>query len=346
MMNHVKRGNGLFTIQPAELIIGALCLTLLVGCGQGDTSASNDTGPREIPFKVTATVGMIGDVVKNVAGDRAEVVTLIGSGTDPHLYRPTITDIKALQEADIIFYNGLMLEGKMGDVLVQMARKGKPVYAVTEAILEQGDYVMTDEDDHYDPHVWMDVQGWMRAVEVVEKSLTGYDPAGAQTYAANAAAYTSELEQLHDYARKAIASIPAERRVLVTAHDAFSYMARSYNIEVRGIQGISTESEAGVRDIEDLVTFLVSRRIPAIFVESSVSDKNIRALAEGARAQGHEVVIGGELFSDAMGPSGTYEGSYIGMIDHNVTTLTRALGGEAPARGLKGKLAESHGHDH
>ncbi|MDF1823708.1 MAG: zinc ABC transporter substrate-binding protein [Verrucomicrobiales bacterium] len=304
-----------------------------------ETRAESESAPL---YTVTASVAMIADIVDEVAGGRANVEGIIGSGVDPHLYKPTTPDIKLMQRADVIFYNGLNLEGKMGDVLIRVARSGKAVYAVTEEILDQGDYVITDEEDHYDPHVWMDVQGWIKAVEVVSSGLSDFDPDGAAIYQKNAADFTAELEKLDAYARESIASIPESKRVLVTAHDAFGYMARAYGLEVKGIQGISTESEAGVKDIEDLVSFLVDRQIPAIFVESSVSDKNIRALAEGAKAKGHEVSIGGELFSDAMGVSGTYEGTYIGMIDHNVTTITRALGGDAPERGLNGKLLPSH----
>jgi manganese/zinc/iron transport system substrate-binding protein len=234
-----------------------------------------------------------------------------------------------------------MLEGKMGDVLVRVARKGKPVYAVTEEIFDQGDYVMTDEAEHYDPHVWMDVQGWMRAVAVVTAALSEFDPGGAPFYKANAAAYTAELKRLDDYARRVTGSIPADQRVLVTAHDAFNYLGRAYGIDVRGIQGLSTESEAGVQDIENLISFLVERKIPAVFVETSVADKNVRALVEGARARGHMVAIGGVLFSDAMGLAGTYEGTYIGMIDHNVTTIAIALGGKAPAGGMNGRLSHA-----
>lgn len=292
-----------------------------------------------IPYKATATVAMISNIVEEVAGERAEVQGIIGAGVDPHLYKPTAPDVKALQDSDIIFYNGLNLEGKMGDVLVRMARGGKPVYAVTEEILDQGDYVITDEEEHYDPHVWMDVQGWIRAVDVVATGLSEFDPAGAEVYSANATAYKAELVKLDAYAKEVISTIPEKKRVLVTAHDAFGYMARAYGLEVRGIQGLSTESEAGVKDIEDLVSFLVEREIPSIFVESSVSDKNIKALAEGAQAKGQAVKIGGELFSDAMGPAGTYEGTYIGMIDHNATTIARALGGKAPKKGLNEKLS-------
>jgi len=309
------------------------------GCGDGGGGAARGAGrEREDPCRVVATVGMVGDMVRRVAGGHAEVEVLIGEGVDPHLYKPTSVDVKALQRAEVVFYNGLMLEGKMSDVLVRVARSGKPVFAVTEAILEQEDYVITTGEQHYDPHVWMDVRGWMRAVEVVAEALAGYDPGHAEDYRANAAGYLERLGRLDAYVREVLASIPPKRRVLVTAHDAFSYMARSHGLEVRGIQGISTESEAGVKDIEDLVDYLVAREIPAVFVETSVSDKNVRALVEGTRARGHEVRVGGELFSDAMGAEGTYEGTYIGMIDHNVTTIVRALGGSAPAGGFQGKL--------
>lgn len=318
---------------PFHILLSAL---LLVGLCLSSASAV------ETPYRAAATVGMISDIVAEVAGDRAEVHGIIGEGVDPHLYRPTRADVVALRQADIVFYNGLMLEGKMGDVLIQVARTGKPVYAVTEKIRESGDYVMTDEADHFDPHVWMDVAGWIRAVQVVADALSGFDAAGADTYATNAQAYIAELEKLHAYAEKVIGSIPEQQRVLVTAHDAFSYLGRAYDLEVRGIQGLSTESEAGVQDIERLVDYLVDNAIPAVFVETSVADKNVRALVEGAKARGHQLAIGGELFSDAMGEPGTYEGTYIGMIDHNVTTIARALGGEAPADGLNGKLSHDH----
>lgn len=319
------------------LLIAALSLGV-AACAPGD-QASAETD-REGPFKVITTTGMVADLVRAVGGEHFEVRSLLGEGTDPHEYTPTRSDVLALQEADMIFYNGLMLEGKMTDILVRMARQGQPVFAVTEFVLEREDYVLMDEDDddYFDPHVWMDVQGWIMALDVVREALTEFLPEEEATFQQNAGAFRAELEELDNFAREAIASIPEERRVLVTAHDAFQYMSRAYGIEVRGIQGISTETEAGVRDIEDVVRFVVDREIPAIFVETSVSDRNVRAVIEGARARGHEVVIGGELFSDAMGPEGTYEGTYIGMIDHNVTTIVRALGGQAPERGLHGRL--------
>ncbi len=311
----------------------------LFGCGQ----ASNDAGPdtsatngdtRSYPYKVTATVGMVADIVRQVAGDKAEVQNIIGEGVDPHLYSPTRSDIAALMDADIVFYSGLLLEGKMTDVLMKTGRK-RPVYAVTEEIPEE---YLLDYGDYNDPHVWMDVNAWMKAVEVVREALSEFDPDNADHYAANADAYLAELEKLDAYCEKILDTVPKDRRVLITAHDAFQYFSRAYGLEVEGIQGLSTESEAGLKRIEELVEMIVEREIKAVFIESTISAKNVRALIEGAEKRGHELTIGGELFSDAMGQPGTYEGTYIGMIDHNATTIARALGGEAPARGMQGKL--------
>lgn len=322
-------------------MFGLLALTVAffaASCKTEDSQTGN--GDLEYPYKASATVAMIADVVRNVAGNKADVSGIIGEGVDPHLYKPTSSDVKLLQASDIIFYNGLNLEGKMGDVLVRMASAGKKVTAVTETLLNDGKYVMSDEAEHYDPHVWMDVGGWMKATEVISSALQEFDPENADVYSKNAEEYSAKLNELHEYGKKAFATIPEKSRVLVTAHDAFNYMGRTYGVEVRGIQGISTESEAGLKDINGLVDFLVERNIPAVFVETSVSQKNVRALIEGAKSKGHNVKIGGELFSDAMGKTGTYEGTYIGMLDHNITTIVRALGGEAPAQGLYDKLSE------
>lgn len=302
----------------------------LFGCAR-ERDARSDTDESAEPYKIVCTVGMITDIVGNLAGDYAEVEGIIGEGIDPHLYKPTRGDVIKLNQADVVFYNGLLLEGKMTDVLISVASKGKLVKAVTEAILEETDYLLEKDDGsaYTDPHVWMDVSGWLRAIAVVAETLAAYDPENAESYRSKATVYADQLEALDAYAKVAISTIPKSQRVLVTAHDAFQYLGRAYSIEVRGIQGMSTESEAGVRDLEDLVDFIVERQIPAVFVESSVADKNVRALVEGARARGHDVIIGGSLFSDAMGQAGTYEGTYIGMIDSNVTTITNALGGQA-----------------
>ena len=299
-------------------------------------SAHAETFKGKYPIRIGATVGMVADIVREVAGDRAAVTNIIGSGVDPHVYSPTRSDVAVLLKSDILFYSGLLLEGQMTDILVKMSRK-RPVYAVTEQL--QQDFLIHDKTtDHHDPHVWMDVGGWIKAVAVVVDALTDFDPAHAGEYRERASGYQAILQRLDNYASRTISSIPDKQRVLVTAHDAFNYMGRAYGIEVMGIQGLSTESEAGLKDINRLVDLLVNRGIPAVFVESSVSDKNVKALIEGAASRGHKVIIGGELFSDAMGAAGTYEGTYVGMIDHNVTIISRALGGNSPATGMQGKL--------
>lgn len=325
-----------------QLLRGAavLAAAALSGCGGSNGAGSEAAAPSDGRYSVVATVGMVSDVVREIAGEHAEVTTLMGEGVDPHLYTPTRNDVRRLRSADVIFYNGLLLEGQMTDVLVRVATEGKPVRAVTERILKDSDYLLEyqEDPDYNDPHVWMDVGGWMRSIPVIVATLSEFDPENAEDYEANGEAYRKQLEELDAYAERVISSIPEPQRVLVTAHDAFQYMGRAYGIEVRGIQGLSTASEAGVRDIENLVDYIVEREIPAVFVETSVADKNVRALVEGARARGHSVKIGGSLFSDAMGQPGTYRGTYIGMIDHNVTTIARALGGEAPEGGFKGEL--------
>ncbi len=294
----------------------------------------------ESPYTVVATVGMVTDIARHVAGERADVIGLMGSGVDPHLYKPTRSDIRRLMKADVVFYNGLLLEGKMTDSLIRAATAGKKVHAVTELLDEQYLLEPDEFDGLYDPHVWMDPSAWAKAVEAVRDKLIEFDPDGASAYRANAASYIEQVEALDAYAVRVLSSVPENQRVLVTAHDAFNYFGRRFGYEVVGIQGISTESEAGVQDVEELVDLLVERNISAVFVESTVSERNIKALIAGAKARGHTVVIGGELFSDAMGDDGTYEGTYIGMIDHNATVIARALGGDAPERGLNGALTE------
>lgn len=311
-------------------------ITMVVACQPGGDTPDDGAG-----LEVVATVGMIGDVVAEIGGGNVSVATLIGAGVDPHLYKPTVADVKLLDKADIVFQNGLLLEGRMGDILRKIGKRGKTVHALAEEALEGQDYVVSDGEGHHDPHVWMDVSAWAKVAEQIAGALAAKDPENAALYQERAAAYCGRLDELDAYARKTLAGIPKERRVLVTAHDAFGYMARAYGLEVRGVQGLSTESEAGLKEINGLVDFLIERGVPAVFVESSVPTKAVEALIEGARSRGHHVRIGGELFSDAMGKAGTYEGTYIGMIDHNVTIIARALGGEAPEKGLHGKLTKT-----
>ena len=254
------------------------------------------------------------------------IESLMGTGVDPHLYKLTRADIARLIGAPHLLYCGLGLEGKMLDAFERLAAAGKPVTAVCEAVPEAERLpVAAGYAGAADPHLWMDPALWAEALEAAARRLGMPAPDG--------------FAQLDAYARASIGSIPPEARVLVTAHDAFAYFGRRYGLEVVGIQGVNTASEAGLRAIEAAVETVVSHGLPAVFVESTVSDRNVRAIVEGAAARGHRVNIGGRLFSDAMGPEGSYEGTYIGMIDHNVTTITRALGGRAPERGMQGKLA-------
>ena len=290
-------------------------------------------------LRVVATTAIVGDIVANVMGETGQVEWLMGEGVDPHLYKITRADLSRLVGADIVFYSGLLLEGKMTDVLQRIAEAGKPVIAVTDDVDAARLLGSADYAGQFDPHVWMDVALWSQTVPVVRDELSRLRPDQASAFQAGASTYLERLEALEAYVRRILSSVSPERRVLVTAHDAFGYFGRAYGFEVLGIQGLSTESEAGVRRIAELVDLLVERRIPAVFVETTVSERNVRALIEGARSRGHEVAIGGALFSDAMGPAGTYEGTYEGMIDHNATTIARALGGDAPAGGLSGRLA-------
>ena len=324
----------------AQLVFGLVLLGLVAGCSDRE-SASSDPGRSgfhgEYPIRAIGTVGMVADVVRNVGGKHVAVTQLMGAGVDPHLYKATRDDVQTIMGGDIVFYSGLMLEGKMIDTLVKISRD-KPVYAVTEMIEEQSLLEPQDFAGHYDPHVWMDLSAWAKCVDAVAKALGEFDPEHASEYQANADAYRQQLLELYEYGRQSIATIPEKSRVLITSHDAFNYFGRAYGIDVQGVQGISTESEAGLQRVNELVDLIVDKQVKAVFVESSVPRRNIEAIASGARSRGHEVAIGGELFSDAMGEEGTYEGTYLGMLDHNITLTTRALGGEAPEKGHFGKL--------
>ncbi|MGN1402073.1 MAG: metal ABC transporter solute-binding protein, Zn/Mn family [Bacillus sp. (in: firmicutes)] len=297
-----------------------LVLLFIVGCSNDEKGAEEQEGK----LKVTSTTGMIGDVVANVGGEYVESISLMKPGIDPHLYKATQGDINKLGDADIIFYNGLNLEGKMEDIFVRM-KKDKPIFPVTKAIADAELLESADYPGQFDPHVWFNVKHWISATEVVRDELVKLDKANTEAYEANAKAYIAELEELHEYVKEQLQSIPEQDRVLVTAHDAFGYFGDAYGIEVRGLQGISTNSEIGSKDVSELRNYLVENKIKAVFVESSVPKTTIEAVIDGALEQGHTVEIGGELFSDAMGAEGTAEGTYIGMVRHNVKTITEAL---------------------
>ncbi len=294
------------------------------------------TTQAQTPINVVTTVGMITDMVEQIGGDRVQVTGLMGAGVDPHLYRPTARNIQTLQNADIIFRNGGNLEGRMGNIFDRLNRR-IPVYTLMDAMPSERLFAHPIYEGFFDPHVWFDVSLWSEGIDAVVDGLSALDPAGAAVYAANAAAYRGKLSALDAYIAEAAATIPEEQRVLITAHDAFSYFGARYGIEVRGLQGVSTEAEAGVQDVQNLVAFVVDRRVPAVFIETSVPQRTLQAVVEAARARGWEVRLGGELFSDAPGDSGTLEGTYIGMVLHNLIAIVPALGGELPP--LPGALA-------
>nr|WP_281261212.1 zinc ABC transporter substrate-binding protein [Desmospora activa] len=293
---------------------------LLFGCtAQGETAI-----PEDGPIRVTTTTGMVADIVKNVGGEHVEVTALMGPGVDPHLYKASQGDIGRLAKAHMIFYNGLQLEGNMEDILKKLSHE-KPVIPVAETIPAEKLKKLEDEGGKTDPHIWFDVQLWIEAVKVVEKELAKADPDHRDDYRQQSQAYIAELEELDQYAQEEIKSIPSKQRVLVTAHDAFGYFGDAYDIEVVGLQGINTASEYGLRDIQRVAKIISDRNVKAVFIESSVSKQSIEAVVKGAQQRGQTIKIGGELFSDAMGAEGTEEGTYIGMVRHNVDTIVSAL---------------------
>jgi manganese/zinc/iron transport system substrate-binding protein len=284
-------------------------------------------------LQVVATTGMVADLVKNIGKEEITVTALMGPGVDPHLYKATQGDLSRLQAADIIFYNGLHLEGKMGEVFEKLG-KVKTVIPVAAGIAE--DLLLADPayEEAPDPHIWFDVSLWAQTIAVVTQTLSEKAPEKADYFQQNAAAFQQQLTQLHQWVQEQIQQIPPEKRILITAHDAFSYFGNAYGIEVRGLQGISTLSEFGLRDRVDLVNFIVEKQINAVFVETSVSEKNINSIVEGCQQRGHEVRIGGNLFSDAMGAEGTPEGSYIGMVRANVNAIVAGLAGNTESNSL------------
>lgn len=301
-----------------RLLVFFVASFLLNGCAPGNQ------GKRTGKLKVLATTGMIYDAVINIAKDSVEAAALMGPGVDPHLYKATQGDLSRLSEADVVFYNGLHLEGKMGEVLEKLGRV-KPVVAVAAKVPEEKLRDTPLFAGNYDPHIWFDVQLWKSAVTEVGKTLMEQDATNAAYYQKNMDEYLQKLDSLHSWVITQIASIPDNQRILVTAHDAFGYFGDAYNIEVNGLQGISTQAEFGLKDIADLVNLIVDRKVKAVFVETSVSERAINAVVDGCTQRGHQVTIGGNLYSDAMGEFGTAEGTYIGMVTANVNTIVSSL---------------------
>lgn len=294
---------------------------LALSCGSGDNT-DGDLSQRRI--KIVATTGMITDLVENVGAERVNVTGLMGPGVDPHLYKASEGDVSRMANADIIFYNGLHLEGAMAELFEKMQSRKRTV-AVTNGISKKSLLSPSEYEGSHDPHVWFDVGMWMQTIPLVRDVLIEVDPEHEQAYISNAENYGSELQKLHEYVKARAEKVPEGQRVLITAHDAFNYFGRAYGFEVKGLQGISTASEAGTADVRELADFIAERKIPAIFVETSVPKRNIEAVQAAVKSRGFEVNIGGELFSDAMGNPGTPEGNYIGMVRHNIDTIVKAL---------------------
>ncbi|MFC0267652.1 metal ABC transporter solute-binding protein, Zn/Mn family [Kushneria aurantia] len=285
--------------------------------------------PESQPLEVMATIAMIGNVAQQVGGECVEVTNMMGPGVDPHLYQASAGDVNALQQADMILYAGYSLEGQLGDVLERFGQM-KPTVAMAPESIDPGDLITVQDIYGIDPHLWMDVGLWSNLVPTLVAQFSEQRPDCADTFEANGEAYRDELQALDGWIEESVASIPEQQRIMVTAHDAFNYYGRAYDIEVAGIQGISTETETGVADIRDMANVVSERNVPAIFIESTINPRTVQAVIDAARQQGHEVEIGGELYSDAMGESGTMGGTYIGMLYTNTTRIVKALGGETP----------------
>jgi manganese/zinc/iron transport system substrate-binding protein len=309
-----QRGLGLAL---AILVTGAM----VAGC-----TAPEDRGPiAERQVHVVATTNIVADLARQIGGDRVVVTALMGPGVDPHLYRASEGDVGRMTSADIIVYTGLHLEGKMAEVFEQVEGRGIATVAVAEGVPTDSLTAPAAFNGAYDPHVWMAVPLWRSAASELADALADLDPTHADGYRARLAETLAAYDSLDAYVRQRVAELEPEQRVLVTAHDAFNYFGRSYGFEVRGLQGISTATEAGTRDVQDLAAFVARERIPAMFVESSVSPKAIEAVLAAVQAQGFNVRIGGNLFSDALGAEGSSAGTYEGMIRHNVDTIVDAL---------------------
>ncbi len=286
-------------------------------------------GVAQEPINAVVTIGMIGDVAQNVGGECANVTAIMGPGIDPHLYQASSGDVRTFSSADIIFYSGYSLEGQLGNVLERFAER-KPTLAVSPESINPDALITTQDVYGIDPHLWMDAGLWAQIAPTIADALAELRPECAERFRSNAEAYAAQLEALNGWIEAAVSSIPEGQRVLVTAHDAFAYYGRAYGIEVEGVQGISTESEAGVADIRNMAQVIAERQVPAVFIESTINPRTVRAVIDAAAQRGHQVEVGGELYSDAMGQEGTVGGTYIGMLFENTRTIVEALGGDVP----------------
>jgi len=301
-----------------------LTLALAVPLAHADVEQAD---VEKAPLNVVTTIGMIADVAREVGGECVAVEAMMGPGVDPHLYQASAGDVKTLREADQILYSGYALEGQLGDVLDNFSRQKTTVGVAPESI--EPSQLLTAQDVYgIDPHLWMDVSLWAQTVDTVSDTIIEARPACEDAIRARVDAYEKQLAALHEWVKESIATIPEEQRILVTAHDAFNYYGRAYDIEVEGIQGISTDTETGIADIRRMSDVVIDREVPAVFIESTINPRTIQAVIDAAEQRGHDVEIGGQLYSDAMGANNTADGTYIGMLRANTKIIVEALGGE------------------
>jgi manganese/zinc/iron transport system substrate-binding protein len=286
---------------------------------------SPETGEAPGRLRIVATTSIVGDLVRTIGGDDVELETLMGAGVDPHLYKPSAGDVRKMAAAQVLVYNGLHLEGKMTEVLAEMGTRRVETLAVAECVTPERLLPVEGYDAMHDPHVWFDVELWAEAAACLRDALIRIDPESADGYQQRGDAVITEFAALDVWVDEQIASLPEKRRVLVTAHDAFSYFGRAYGVEVRGLLGISTAAEAGTADVQNLAAFIADRGLPAVFVESSVPPRFIEALTEAVAARDGEVTIGGSLYSDALGSPGGPAETYVGTVRANVETIVGAM---------------------
>ncbi|SNQ42670.1 metal ABC transporter solute-binding protein, Zn/Mn family [Cellulophaga lytica] len=303
-------------------IIYILISVLMVSLSACKTDAKKAVNGK---LNVVTTTTMITDLLQNIGGNTINVVGLMGSGVDPHLYKASEGDVTKLVNADVVFYGGLHLEGKLVEVFEKMERTGKKTIAVSDTLNKKELIGSEYFASNYDPHIWFNVTFWKQITTYVTNELKKADPKNAAVYEQNSKKYLQELTKLDAEVREKINELPQDKRILVTAHDAFNYFGASYNFNVVGLQGLSTATEAGVQDVQELSKFIIENKVKAIFVESSVPKRTIEALQASVTSKNHDVAIGGTLYSDALGDKGTVEGTYIGMFKYNVTTIVNAL---------------------
>lgn len=309
-----------------KLLLAILALMCMTSCNPSQPTTEN-TKPL-----IVCTTGMIADCVQQLVGDAADVVALMGPGVDPHLYKATQGDLSRLRQANAIVYNGLHLEGKMQSILEKLSKE-KPVYAVTSGLRKEKLLEDAENPGNFDPHIWFDLQLWGEAFQGVSTFLMATFPTRANEIEANHGFFQKSMEALDHTNKSVLAQIPEEKRILVTAHDAFRYFGRAYNVRVESLQGISTASEYGLRDITRIVNLITEKKIPVVFIESSISPRSLQAVVEGCQKNGHQVQIGGSLYSDALGEKNAAAATFKGTVLHNLNTIASGLLQTTPPNG-------------